>query len=259
MLIGEELAWGCSGIATSIVANTLGSAPVLLAGTEEQQRRWIPPLVEEPLLASFGAHRAERGLGRLRHQDDRRPPRRRVRPERLEDVHHERRPRRVDGRLRVDRPLEGPPRALRLRRPDGRRRRDDREAPRQDGPALDRHVARSRSTTSSSRPRTGSARRARASRSRCRRSTARVPAPRPAPSASRRPPTSYAVEYAQAARHVRQADRDEPGRQLHDRRHGDRDRGGAAARLAGGVDARPGQGARRSSPRSRSASPPTRR
>ena len=39
MLIGEELAWGCSGIATSIVANTLGSAPVLLAGTEEQQRR----------------------------------------------------------------------------------------------------------------------------------------------------------------------------------------------------------------------------
>jgi acyl-CoA dehydrogenase len=53
MLIGEELAWGCSGIATSVVANTLGSAPVLLAGTEEQQRRWIAPLVEEPLLASF--------------------------------------------------------------------------------------------------------------------------------------------------------------------------------------------------------------
>jgi acyl-CoA dehydrogenase len=53
MLIGEEISWGCSGIATSILANTLGSAPVLLAGTEEQQRRWIVPLVEEPLLASF--------------------------------------------------------------------------------------------------------------------------------------------------------------------------------------------------------------
>src|SRR3954452_24631489 len=53
MLIGEELAWGCSGIATSVVANTLGSAPVLLAGTEEQRRRWIAPLVDEPLLASF--------------------------------------------------------------------------------------------------------------------------------------------------------------------------------------------------------------
>src|SRR6266404_4178385 len=32
MLIGEELSWGCSGIAVSIVANTLGSAPVLIAG-----------------------------------------------------------------------------------------------------------------------------------------------------------------------------------------------------------------------------------
>ena len=33
MLIGEELSWGCSGICVSIVANTLGSAPVLIAGT----------------------------------------------------------------------------------------------------------------------------------------------------------------------------------------------------------------------------------
>ena len=27
MLIGEQLAWGCSGIAVSIIANTLGAAP----------------------------------------------------------------------------------------------------------------------------------------------------------------------------------------------------------------------------------------
>jgi acyl-CoA dehydrogenase len=53
ILIGEELAWGCSGIATSIVANILGSLPVLLAGTDEQKREWLPPLLEEPLLCSF--------------------------------------------------------------------------------------------------------------------------------------------------------------------------------------------------------------
>ncbi len=53
ILIGEELAWGCAGIAVSIVANQLGSAPVLLAGTDEQKRKWLPPLVEEPLLCSF--------------------------------------------------------------------------------------------------------------------------------------------------------------------------------------------------------------
>jgi len=53
MLIGEELAWGCSGMATSIVANTLGTAPVLIAGTDEQKRRFLAPLVDEPLLCSF--------------------------------------------------------------------------------------------------------------------------------------------------------------------------------------------------------------
>jgi acyl-CoA dehydrogenase len=53
ILIGEELAWGCSGIATSIVANILGSLPVLLAGSDEQKREWLPTLLEEPLLCSF--------------------------------------------------------------------------------------------------------------------------------------------------------------------------------------------------------------
>src|ERR687887_2754613 len=52
-LIGEELCWGCSGIATSIVANILGSLPVLLAGTEEQRGEWLSPLLEEPILCSF--------------------------------------------------------------------------------------------------------------------------------------------------------------------------------------------------------------
>jgi len=53
VLIGEELCWGCSGIGTSIVANILGALPMLLAGTEEQQREWLPPLLEEPILCSF--------------------------------------------------------------------------------------------------------------------------------------------------------------------------------------------------------------
>src|SRR5947208_15225120 len=53
ILIGEEFSWGCSGIAVSLVANTLGSAPVLLAGSDEQKQQWLPPLLEEPLLCSF--------------------------------------------------------------------------------------------------------------------------------------------------------------------------------------------------------------
>jgi acyl-CoA dehydrogenase len=54
VLIGEELCWGCSGIGTSIVANILGALPVQLAGTDEQQREWLQPLLEEPILCSFG-------------------------------------------------------------------------------------------------------------------------------------------------------------------------------------------------------------
>jgi acyl-CoA dehydrogenase len=61
MLIGEELSRGCAGVAVSIVANTLGAAPVLLAGTEEQKRAWLPPLVEQPILCSFGLTEPDAG------------------------------------------------------------------------------------------------------------------------------------------------------------------------------------------------------
>src|SRR5262245_57336298 len=61
MLVGEELNWGCSGIATSIGANGLGAAPVLIAGTDDQKAEWLPPLLEEPILCSFGL--SEPGAG----------------------------------------------------------------------------------------------------------------------------------------------------------------------------------------------------
>jgi len=61
MLIGEELAWGCSGIAVSIVANTLGAAPVMIAGSDEQKRTWLPPLLEAPLLCSFALSEPDAG------------------------------------------------------------------------------------------------------------------------------------------------------------------------------------------------------
>jgi acyl-CoA dehydrogenase len=61
MLIGEELSWGCSGVAVSIVANTLGAAPVMIAGTDEQKRTWLPPLLEQPLLCSFALTEPDAG------------------------------------------------------------------------------------------------------------------------------------------------------------------------------------------------------
>jgi acyl-CoA dehydrogenase len=61
MLVGEELSWGCSGIGTSIGANGLGAGPVILAGSEAQQAEWLPPLLEEPILCSFGLSEPEAG------------------------------------------------------------------------------------------------------------------------------------------------------------------------------------------------------
>jgi acyl-CoA dehydrogenase len=61
MLVGEELYWGCSGIGTSITANGLGAGPVVGFGSDEQKREWLTPLIEEPLLASFGL--SEPGAG----------------------------------------------------------------------------------------------------------------------------------------------------------------------------------------------------
>ena len=140
MLVGEELNWGCSGIGTSIGANSLGAGPVIIAGSDEQKARWLPPLLEEPILCSFGLSEPGAGsdVARMGTTAERRGDEYVLNG--LEDLHHERRSCRVDGRLRQDRPGEGPPRHLGVRRADGHPRGDDREAPRQDGPALDRHI-----------------------------------------------------------------------------------------------------------------------
>src|SRR3954470_3116933 len=60
-LVAEELNWGCSGIGTSLGCNGLGSGPVIAAGTDEQKREWLSPLLEEPLLCSFGLSEPDAG------------------------------------------------------------------------------------------------------------------------------------------------------------------------------------------------------
>jgi len=52
-LIEEELGWGCSGIGTSLMANGLASAPLMIGGSEEIKKKYLGMLTEEPKLASF--------------------------------------------------------------------------------------------------------------------------------------------------------------------------------------------------------------
>ena len=51
--VTEELAWGCAGIGTSIMCNDLGLTPILVAGTEDQQREWLTPCADRFTLVSF--------------------------------------------------------------------------------------------------------------------------------------------------------------------------------------------------------------
>lgn len=53
VLIGEELAYGCTGIMTAMEANGLAAAPVILAGSEEQKKEYLGRLTEAPLQAAY--------------------------------------------------------------------------------------------------------------------------------------------------------------------------------------------------------------
>ena len=52
-VIEEELAWGCSGVQTSLGANGLAITPLLLAGSESLRRRYLEQFATSPVLASF--------------------------------------------------------------------------------------------------------------------------------------------------------------------------------------------------------------
>lgn len=53
-ILEEQLAWGCSGIATSLNCNGLATIPVQIAGSEAVQKELFEHLTSEFVLASFG-------------------------------------------------------------------------------------------------------------------------------------------------------------------------------------------------------------
>lgn len=61
VMVTEELSYGCSGIQTSITANTLGLTPIKLAGSEEQKKKYFGWLMSEPTWVSYAT--TEPGAG----------------------------------------------------------------------------------------------------------------------------------------------------------------------------------------------------
>jgi acyl-CoA dehydrogenase len=60
-IITEELAWGCAGLATVLGGTHLASIPILLAGSDEQKRRLLKPIVERNGLCAMALTEAEAG------------------------------------------------------------------------------------------------------------------------------------------------------------------------------------------------------
>src|SRR5687767_4308402 len=46
-LMQEEIAFGCTGINTSLIANNLGALPLFIAGTDEQKKKFLGRLTSE--------------------------------------------------------------------------------------------------------------------------------------------------------------------------------------------------------------------
>lgn len=52
-VIAESMAYGCSGIQTALMLNQLATLPLLIAGTDEQKRRYLPWIIDDGKVAAY--------------------------------------------------------------------------------------------------------------------------------------------------------------------------------------------------------------
>ena len=183
----EQLSRACATTGLILAVQELGSLPITIAGTAEQQARWFPKLASGEHLIAFALTEAEAGSDAAAARTTARPGRRRLCHRRIEALHQpglRRRPRRRLRRHGARRPASRAAERVRGRGPDRRLRGQPGRA--QDGhPRQSDRRARLRRRCASRR-RTGSAKRATVGTSRCGRSTAADRASPPRRSASRR-------------------------------------------------------------------------
>jgi len=57
----EELSWGCAGISIGYAATGLGAFPIILHGSEEQKKKYLPAIASGEKLAAFGLTESSAG------------------------------------------------------------------------------------------------------------------------------------------------------------------------------------------------------
>jgi acyl-CoA dehydrogenase len=53
VLMLEEINYGCAGVGTTMTANNLAAVPLMLAGSEEQKKKYLGALTEAPIFAAY--------------------------------------------------------------------------------------------------------------------------------------------------------------------------------------------------------------
>ena len=61
VLMAEEVNYGCAGIGTTLFGNNLAAMPLMLAGTEEQKKKWLTTLTEAPIFAAYACSEPDAG------------------------------------------------------------------------------------------------------------------------------------------------------------------------------------------------------
>jgi butyryl-CoA dehydrogenase len=61
VLVTEELSKACGGIALSFAGTALGALPIILSGSDEQKRRWLPAIAAGEQLAGFALTEPQAG------------------------------------------------------------------------------------------------------------------------------------------------------------------------------------------------------
>ena len=121
LVLAEELSFagsaGCRWVSRS--TPTWPRRRFCSSAPRSRSRRYLVPAIQGEKIACLGITEPDAGLRRLGHPHSRGPRRRRVRHQRLQDLHHQRPPRRLHRAGHQDRPRRGLRRLLALRRRHG--------------------------------------------------------------------------------------------------------------------------------------------
>ena len=60
-LVQEEIAYGCAGVNTTVAANMLGAMPLIIAGNDDQKKKYLGRLINEPVFAAYCCSEPEAG------------------------------------------------------------------------------------------------------------------------------------------------------------------------------------------------------